>query len=224
MLKYNNYHKLIFRIFIIEFFLNSTNIKTSSNYTYNNNISIINNDIETLIHLIKYDEIIIPQYIAYNFSKIYSINSNDTYNIITNKIEELISNLVISNTNEKENNVIKVEENADMYQIIITDNQNNNTSQSDNKIDILSIIESEFTEGNFNELISNVIEKKEKDIIIQQHSIIIQFTTLDNQKKIQNQKNNISSINLGECETKLKLYYLKLRPNPPSRHRFYIFI
>ena len=54
--------------------------------------------------------------------------------------------------------------------------------------------------------ILNIIEKENKDIIIKNDNIIYQFTSTNNQNS-NNENNNISTINLGKCETKLKLYY-----------------
>ena len=45
---------------------------------------------------------------------------------------------------------------------------------------------------------------KGEDIIIQEKDAIITITKNDNQKNIMNSKTNITSIDLGECETKLK--------------------
>ena len=140
-------------------------------------------------------------------------DSKDLDNIITYQIEELIipnineisnSDELIPNINDIKYNVIKIEDNEDMYHFIFTDNQNNNISHSNIRINITAIVGKQFEEGNFDELISNIIEKEGKDIKIQHKNTIIQLTTTDDQKK--NQNNNISSINLGECETKLKLY------------------
>ena len=56
------------------------------------------------------------------------------------------------------------------------------------------------------DLSNNIIEKENKDIIIKNDNIIYQFTSTNNQNS-NNESNNISTINLGMCETKLKLYY-----------------
>ena len=47
----------------------------------------------------------------------------------------------------------------------------------------------------------NIIENEKNDIIINEDNIIIQITSSNNQKN--NEYNNISTINLGECEIKL---------------------
>ena len=48
-----------------------------------------------------------------------------------------------------------------------------------------------------------------KDIVIEQENSNSKVTisSSENQKKLENEKNNITSINLGECESKLRKHY-----------------
>ena len=59
---------------------------------------------------------------------------------------------------------------------------------------------------NFRELISNFsITENKEDIISKKDNVQFQMTTSDNQKK--NSNKNVSTIDLGDCETKLKNIY-----------------
>ena len=58
-----------------------------------------------------------------------------------------------------------------------------------------------FSSGQINEQLDNILNG-EKDIVVKNKDILVQITSTDNQKN--NKNHNISSINLGECETILK--------------------
>ena len=70
---------------------------------------------------------------------------------------------------------------------------------------MLENIQKEFNNGNMDSLLSNVVDGEKKDLVSQTENTIYQFTTTENQKNSTN--NNISKINLGECETTLKKQY-----------------
>ena len=72
------------------------------------------------------------------------------------------------------------------------------------KTNIIEDIKDLFSSGEFNDQLDNIVNG-EKDIIVNNKDILIQITTTDNQKK--NENHNISSIDLGECETILKNEY-----------------
>ena len=82
----------------------------------------------------------------------------------------------------------------------------NNYDLSFNKNDIILMSQNELKKENLDKFILNIIEKENKDIIIEDNNIIYQLTSTFNQNN-NNNTNNISTINLGICETKLKLYY-----------------
>ena len=63
------------------------------------------------------------------------------------------------------------------------------------------MIKDEFNLSNLNSFILNIIENENKDVIIEDNNIIYQLTTLYNQKN--NIYNNLSTVYLGKCETKL---------------------
>ena len=90
-----------------------------------------------------------------------------------------------------------------MYQFIFTND--NNISNNEIKKDISTIIYKELEKGNLNKLIFYIIEKEQTDIVIRYNNTSVQIKSTKNQKKKENI--DISSINLGECETELKSYY-----------------
>ena len=71
------------------------------------------------------------------------------------------------------------------------------------KDDIIQNIKNDIIKGNLNKLLKNVTEKNE-DLLVQGNDILYQITTTENQK---NENNNISTLNLGDCEDKLKEIY-----------------
>ena len=74
-----------------------------------------------------------------------------------------------------------------------------------NKDNIIINIENELIKNNLDIYIENIIIKENKDLLIKENNIIYQLTSTYNQNN--NEYNNISTINLGECETKLRIYY-----------------
>ena len=76
----------------------------------------------------------------------------------------------------------------------------NNENSIKNKI---NNIQKELISGTFNILINSI--KNNNDIIVNNNNIIFQITSAYNQKK--NEYNNISSINIGECENILRKHY-----------------
>ena len=71
------------------------------------------------------------------------------------------------------------------------------------KDDIIQNIKNDLIKGNLNKLLTNATEKKE-DLLVIGNDILYQITTTENQK---NEYNNISTLNLGDCEDKLKEIY-----------------
>jgi len=76
-------------------------------------------------------------------------------------------------------------------------------NDSKNKDDIINKIKNELKDEDFDSLISDVINGN--DFIIKKEDVIFQITTSENQAN--NRNNNISNINLGECENLLREYY-----------------
>ena len=81
--------------------------------------------------------------------------------------------------------------------------ENNNTFEEEIKYydEIIEKIESIFTSENYD--MTNV--DKGEDEIIETEKMTVTFTTSNNQKN--NLNNNMSTINLGECEILLRKYY-----------------
>ena len=73
------------------------------------------------------------------------------------------------------------------------------------KDSIILHLKHDLKHGYLDNYISNIIEKENKDLIFEENKIIYQLTSSYNQ--IKNKHNNISTINLGLCETKLKQYH-----------------
>ena len=131
-------------------------------------------------------------------TKVVSINYNlcerniiETINI--EKIE--ISELVEEKETKKYFNI------NDFYNNIINIHNKSNFDEDD----IISNIQKELLSGALNELISNIILKEKNDLSIQEKNVIYQITSSENQNN--KNYNNISTIKLGECETKLKQKY-----------------
>ena len=71
--------------------------------------------------------------------------------------------------------------------------------------DIIRKIRNEINNHNLDQLINFFIEKQKEDLLANENDIKYQITSTYNQK---NKKyNNISTINLGECETKIRLQH-----------------
>jgi len=81
--------------------------------------------------------------------------------------------------------------------------KNNNTLN--NRDNIIINIENELIKNNLDIYIENIIIKENKDLLIKENNIIYQLTSTYNQNN--NEYINISTINLEECETKLRIYY-----------------
>ena len=85
-----------------------------------------------------------------------------------------------------------------------------NSENISNKDNIIKNIKNDLINGNLDSLLQNVINGKKEDLIATDKDTIYQITTTENQKN--KNYDNISSINFGECEKKLKEEY-KLNQN-----------
>ena len=104
--------------------------------------------------------------------------------------------------NKMTNECIKECNGIDFFNKICT--LRNNTIN--NKDFMIKIIENEIEKGSMKSLISTVLLRDKKDLILQEEDITYQITTLENQKKIEYE--NISSISLeANCEDLLKKIY-----------------
>ena len=128
----------------------------------------------------------------------YSYNSNETQDFSGKNNLIYISSTQIGNQYDKIINIIEEK----IYNIL--NNEKNITKEKDEIKyfdSILEIIEYIFTDENFD---SFAIENGE-DILIKIDKMTIILTTIKNQKN--NINNNMTAINLGECEAIIRKYY-----------------
>ena len=120
-----------------------------------------------------------------NESNNYTYNNNTNYEENENKeINSEFENKIFLNETELYNQIIQI---------------------SSNKQDIIYNIQNYLSEGALDELITNTVIGEKKDLLLQEKNIIYQITSSYNQKN--NNYTNISSINLKECEIKIKNNY-----------------
>ena len=102
-------------------------------------------------------------------------------------------------------NIVQLKDKDCDIELLINNGICNN--KKGNKTNIYYIIKGAFNDGSMDEVIDEVLTKG-KDITIndKENNIIYQFISSDN-KNNKNKANNISSIDLGECETILKQKY-----------------
>ena len=106
----------------------------------------------------------------------------------------------------KKNECIKISKIRNIIQDLL-DNKKNETEVKSKEEEIeyydtiLDIIESGFTSDNYN---YSDLDNGEEEVI-ETEKMTVTLTTIQNQKK--NTNNNITTINLGECETLLRDYY-----------------
>ena len=72
------------------------------------------------------------------------------------------------------------------------------------KDDIINKIRDELDKGKLDQLIQNYIEQEKDDLLAEENNIIYQITSTYNQNN--KEYNNISTINLGECESLLRFH------------------
>ena len=81
----------------------------------------------------------------------------------------------------------------------------NNTIDSNAKDNLIKDIEEELMDGSLDSLIEKITNGDKNDLVIKEKDISYQITTTENQKN--NEYNNISLIQLGECENTLRRIY-----------------
>ena len=95
------------------------------------------------------------------------------------------------------NNLCKINNNDN-----ITINDDIDSNAKDN---LIKNIEEELMNGSMDSLIEDIIKGDKKDLVIKEKDISYQITTTENQNN--NEYNNISLIQLGECENTLRKTY-----------------
>ena len=127
-----------------------------------------------------------------------SINDNLSQNNITEKIEDEI----LLNETDKKNELMDNCTTEEFFKgLCDIDNKTLSTEKKDNMIN--TIIDN-IISGNLDSLLTE-ITNGENDFYIKEDDVVFQITTSDNQKN--NEYNNVSTINLGECEDVLKEKY-----------------
>ena len=84
-------------------------------------------------------------------------------------------------------------------------NTDNKTLSTEKKDSIINNIVDNIINGNLNNLLNEIISGEKEDLFIKEDDVIFQITTTDHQNN--NEYNNVSTINLGECEATLKQKY-----------------
>ena len=132
--------------------------------------------------------------ICYNSSINDSLNK---YNISEEIEEEILFNET-DKTNELINNCTTEEFFKGLCDI------KNKTLSTENKDNMINTIIDNIISGNLNSLLTEIVNG-ENDFYIKEDDVVFQITTSDNQKN--NEYNNVSTIDLGECEDVLKEKY-----------------
>ena len=197
-IKYNyidkDYDYIIYSSIVID---NITNIISPDNsYSFSSVISMPSLDINIESYII--DTI-------YSFSSVNSKPSSDiniVSDIINTKYSSYSTELLFDDKTDINNDISLINEyNYYFHSLVYSKNKSNDKDY------IISKIRYDLIKGNLDKFISNIIENENKDIIIndKDNKIIYQLTTSYNQQN--NKYINISNINLGKCEIKLKLHY-----------------
>ena len=174
-------------------------IISSSNLKEKITISTIEAKEEATSQINKTSEIITPQ-----TNEIKDKAQTDLGSIQNNTNRESIykEDKITTEIIEEENYFI-ISDTCNVKEFLNKTCKENDTSLED-KENIINSIKRSIVNGNIKSLLINVTNEKQ-DLTVEQDDAIYQITSSDNQKnKIYN---NISTLNLGECENKLKSYY-----------------
>ena len=126
-------------------------------------------------------------------------NTKITENIVPDKDYENTEKNTVDKIDNKTNEVYQNFSSINFFKngkIINNENLNNDK--------IIELIKNDLLNGSLNILLENVTKLKQ-DLIVENNDIIFQITTTENQKN--NNYSNISNINLGLCEDRLKTIY-----------------
>ena len=175
--------------------------------------------------LTEYINISVNPEITHNFKKNEPTNGIEITNIqiiteIIQKIEPTIEEEIIEKTNNvdiektentEKNTVDKIDnksnddyQNQNFSSINFFKNNKNINNEDLNNDKIIELIKNDLLNGSLNSLLENVTKLKQ-DLIVENNDIIFQITTTENQKN--KNYSNISNINLGLCEDRLKTIY-----------------
>ena len=110
-------------------------------------------------------------------------------------------------TSETDNETIETTEDKDNFSSLnfFKESKDNSKEESPNKDQIIQSIQNDIVNRNLVELLSDLINGTKTDLIVEYKDISYQLTTTENQKNFTN--NNISTIDLGDCENTLRSIY-----------------
>ena len=150
---------------------------------------------------VKSTEIIKKSYIDADTTKISEITENikSTENFV---IDEDYENTERNTVDKIDNKSDEVYQNFSSIDFFKNNKKINDENLSNDKI--IELIKKDLLNGSLDSLLVNVTEFNQ-DLIVEDNDIIFQITTTKNQKN--NNYSNISNINLGECEDRLKTIY-----------------
>ena len=121
---------------------------------------------------------------------------------IKNKETESEISINVKNIEDKnENNIIENFSSEDFFK----QKQYINKDNLSEKDKIIQSIKGDLINGKLNNLLMNVTSGEKQDLITTDNNTIYQITTSENQNN--NEYTNISTINLGDCENRLKQIY-----------------
>ena len=122
----------------------------------------------------------------------FTCDTNDIcYNDCIDKDSDNKKNEKLNNQNFSSENFFKESQNVNIENITIIDG-------------IIKNIKEDIINGNLNSLLKNITKGK-NDLLVKTNDTIFQITTTENQKN--NTYENISTLNLGDCENRLKQIY-----------------
>jgi len=141
---------------------------------------------------------------------IKSLNKNFDCEIICNESQpfELINEQIC--IEDCSLNLIKQKLCIFKYQKIqIEDNPENNNGENkkNEEIKVINILLDSYEKGFTSEDYNTSEIDKGQDDVYEEKELKVIFSNFDNQKKKENEKNNYTSINFGDCEIKLREYY-----------------
>ena len=140
-----------------------------------------------------------------NYSISYSIGSSISSSI-SSTINENESELIEkSDFSLEELNITITNSLFDGYKINDDKNHTDLYGNDKDKDKTINKIKDGILNGSLDDIISNILGENKKDFILYDGNVIFQLTSTENQ--INNKNNNRSTINLKNCESKLKEYY-----------------
>ena len=140
-----------------------------------------------------------------NHSDIEEKSELEKNEFISDKIGKTENNKLFNDTIKKIEKIKKQEPIANIFYEKYFQESPQNNDELKNKDEIIRNLKEEIINGNLNLLLSDIINGTKNDFVAEFKDVVYQITTTENQKD--NTYKNLSTINLGSCETKLKSIY-----------------